>query len=87
MKDIKDIHGQGLQGVIMVNGKLPKAARKGLVAAAVRHYKSDRIAWKATRGTQSALRLAGKRPGPVIIRADLVARMNAEALAASVALS
>jgi hypothetical protein len=76
-KEVKDMHGHGPQRVEMINAKLPKAARKALVAAAVRHYKADRIAYKATRGTKSALRLAGQRPGPVILRPELVRQMNA----------
>lgn len=73
--DVKDMHGHGPQSVVQ-HPALPKESRKALVAAAVKHYRADRIAYKHTRGTQSAARLASKRPGPVIVRADLVRQMN-----------
>jgi hypothetical protein len=66
----------------VVTPDLPKVARKALVADACKHYKADRIAWKRTRGTQSAARLASKRPGPVIQRLDLVREMNEQLKAA-----
>jgi DNA-binding PadR family transcriptional regulator len=80
-KEVKDIHGQG-PTTIQITAALKKLHRQGLVASAVKHYKADRIAYKATRGTQSALRLAGKRPGPVILRPELVREMNAKLQAA-----
>jgi hypothetical protein len=60
----------------VVTADLSKASRKAMVSFAVKHYKADRIAYKATRGTQSAARLASKRPGPVVQRLDLVRQMN-----------
>ncbi len=80
-KDIKDMHGEGPQRVIVHSGALPKAARKAMVAAAVRHYKADRIAYKASRGPRRKETLANQRPGPVILRPELVRQMN-EALQA-----
>lgn len=74
--DIKDMHGK-ITGV-HITAALKKIARQGLVASAVKHYKADRIAWKATRGTQSKARLASKRPGPVVLRPELVRQMNEE---------
>jgi hypothetical protein len=75
MKTIAEMHGQGPQGVI-ITPAMKKQARNMCTAWAVKHYGSDRIAFKATKGTQSAMRRASKRPGPVILRSDTVARMN-----------
>ncbi len=69
-------NGAGPQRVI-VTPDLPKVARKAMIADACKHFKADRIAWKATRGTQSKARLASKRAGPVILRPELVREMNA----------
>jgi hypothetical protein len=79
--EVKDMHGAGPQRLV-ITPNMTKAVRKAMVAEAVKTYRADRIAYKATRGTQSAARRASKRPGPVVLRPELVRLMNEQLQAA-----
>lgn len=89
-KDIKDMHGHGPQRII-ITANWPKSARLRTLAAAVRRYKSDKLAYKASSSPKSAMTWQGPQytgskatrmtkhtsPGPVILRPELARAMNA----------
>jgi hypothetical protein len=78
---MKTLHDTTATRAEFISAKLPKAARKALLAKAVRHYKADRLAYKASVRHNATVR-AQRKPGPVIHRLELVRKMNEEALAA-----
>jgi hypothetical protein len=74
---IADVHGKPATRVVVYAGRMSKEDKRSCVAAAVRTYKADRIAYKGTATRLCKERRAAMKPGPVILRPELARKMNA----------